>query len=74
MTFATSVTSDRQCFNVPITSDSLYEYDEQFLVRFGNIPNAQAEEGPIPEACITITDDDGQLNKYFAYSIVQLFD
>ena len=59
VTFAASSTSDKLCVNIGIVSDIIDEDDEQFLVRFGNLPNAKAQLGPIPETCITITDDDG---------------
>ena len=62
MTFEASATAGRLCVDIEIIDDSIDEYDEQFLVRFGNIPNAQAGEGPITEACITIIDDDGWLS------------
>ena len=55
--------------NIAIIDDTLDEFDEQFLVRFANLPNAQARLGPIPEACITITDDDGKLKFFFLLPI-----
>ena len=58
-TFMANATGNTLCVNIAIIDDTLDEFDEQFLVRFGNLPNAQARLGPIPEACITITDDDG---------------
>ena len=57
--FMNSSRGSRQCVNIDILSDDIDEFDEQFLVRFGNLPNAQAQLGPIPETCITITDNDG---------------
>ena len=59
VTFVASSTSGRLCVNIDILSDDIDEFNEQFLVRFGNLPNAQAQLGPIPETCITIVDDDG---------------
>ena len=59
VTFVASTTSDRLCVNIPIIDDNADEYDEQFLVRFGNLPNAEAGLGPIPETCVTIVDNDG---------------
>lgn len=59
VTFTASSTNDKLCVNIGILSDVIDEYDEQFLVKFGNLPNAQAQLGPIPETCITIIDDDG---------------
>ena len=49
------------CFSIPIIGDILYEGDEQFLVTFGNLPNEEANAGPIEQACITIVDDDSEL-------------
>ena len=60
-TFAASSTGSMLCVNITLIGDSIYEGDEQFLVKFGNLPNSQAEVGPITQACITISDDDGRL-------------
>ena len=65
ITFPANVTGNTLCVDIGIIGDSLDEYDEQFLVQFGNIPNAQAGLGAIPEACVTIVDDDGKLDLPF---------
>ena len=63
--FPANATGNILCVDIGIIDDSLDEYDEQFLVQFSNIPNAQAGLGAIPEACVTIVDDDGKLNLLF---------
>lgn len=50
------------CAEIGIIDDVIFEGDEQFLVRFGSISNAQVTVGEIPVACVTIEDDEGQFN------------
>ena len=57
--FFDTSTSSRACINISIVRDKIFEGDEQFLVMFGNLPNAEAGVGLIQQACITIVDDDG---------------
>ena len=59
--FFNTTNSSTVCIDVPIVGDTLYEGNEQFLVTFGNLPNAEANIGPIEQACVTIVDDDGKL-------------
>ena len=58
-TFVASSTSARQCVNIDIVDDDIDEFNEPFVVMFANLPNAQAQLGPIPETTVTIIDDDG---------------
>ena len=51
----------RVCINITILDDHVYEGDEQFLVMFGNLPNAEAGVGLIQQACVTIVDDESEL-------------
>lgn len=59
VTFPPSPSGEKLCVDVEITNDFVDEYDEQFLVQFVNLPNAQAGLGPISDTCVTIIDDDG---------------
>ena len=56
--FFDTTNTSRTCVDIPIVEDILYEGNEQFLVRFGNLPSAQAGVGLISQACVTIVDDD----------------
>ena len=53
--------SSRLCVEIMIIDDFIFEGDEQFLVRFGNFSDGRVEVGAIPQACVTIQDNDGQL-------------
>ena len=60
-TFVASPTGGQLCVNITLIGDMRYEGDEQFLVRFTNVPDAMNRVGlgMIPQACVTILDNDG---------------
>ena len=43
-----------------VHDDLIDENDEEFLIKFTNLPNDHCVLGAIPQAYITIKDDDGQ--------------
>lgn len=54
--------------DIDIIPDTLYEGNEQFLVTFGNLPNAQVNVGQFEQACVTIVDDDSKLRNFVSYA------
>jgi hypothetical protein len=60
--FFNTTSSDTLCFDPQIIGDALYEGNEQFLLTFGNLPNEEANAGPIEQACVTIVDDDSKIS------------
>ena len=61
VSFARSDISSRGCAQIVIIDDSLFEGDEQFLLRLRSFSNSQVMTGEISEACVTIREDDGKL-------------
>lgn len=57
--FEPSDNSSRQCINIQIIEDEVYEGDEQFLVNLGAISNDEVIPGDIQQVCVTISDNDG---------------
>lgn len=60
VSFARSDISSRGCVQIAIIDDSLFEGDEQFLLRLRSFSNSQVMTGEISEACVTIREDDGK--------------
>lgn len=60
-TFIASTAGNKLCVDIPIISDVVYEGNEQFIVKFVNVPDAanRVGVGAISQACVTIIDDDG---------------
>lgn len=61
LTFLALTDELRSCYRIPIRDDNITEPDEEFTVRLEPIPSITADnvEFVIPEAIITIVDDDG---------------
>lgn len=59
--FAASSTSSTLCVNISTIRDDVYDKDEQFLVKFGNLPNVDdgVFVGQINQTCVTILDQNG---------------
>ena len=57
--FVASPVGNQLCVNISIFGDILYEGNEQFVVRFVNVPDAanRVGVGAISQACVTINDD-----------------
>jgi hypothetical protein len=60
VSFARSDNSSRGCAQIVITDDSLFEGDEQFLLRLRSFSNSQVMAGEVSEACVTILEDDSR--------------
>lgn len=60
-TFVASAVGNKLCIDIPIISDVVYEGNEQFVVKFVNVPDAanRVGVGDISQTCVTIIDDDG---------------
>ena len=72
LSFPPSSTGNKLCFDVTIISDVIIEGNEQFVVKFLNVPDEanRVDVGEISQACVTITDD-GQY--YFFCLIIILY-
>ena len=57
--FEASDSKHRLCVTFEVYDDLIDENDEEFLVKFTNLPNDHCVLGAIPQAYITIKDDDG---------------
>lgn len=57
--FEVSHLKQRLCVTFEIFDDVTDENDEDFIVKFSNLPNEQCVLGAIPQAYITIRDNDG---------------
>ena len=60
VSFVRSDSSNRGCAQIAIIDDSLFEGDEQFLLRLRSFSNSQVMTGEISEACVTIREDDSK--------------
>ena len=61
-TFVASTVGNQLCVDIPLIGDSIYEGNEQFVVKFVNVPDAanRVGVGAISQACVTINDkEDG---------------
>lgn len=59
--FARLDNSNRECARILIIDDFLFEGDEEFLLRIQPFSNSQIMRGAVPEACVTILEDDSKL-------------
>ena len=57
--FSASVNDDKLCVDVAIIKDFVVEGNEQFVVKFLNVPDEanRVDVGEISQVCVTITDD-----------------
>ena len=63
-----SPSDSRRCAQIAIIDDTLFEGDEQFLVKLQSFSSSQVIVGEISEARVTIIDDDaGTIICLFAY-------
>ena len=60
---------DETCFDIDIIDDSIFEYDEEFLVNFQIAPGSNAQIGTVDSTCVRIIDDDdGTNDTYHLYT------
>ena len=57
--FEASDSKQKLCVTFEVYDDVIDESDEDFIVKFSNLPNEQSVLGAIPQAYITIRDNDG---------------
>ena len=56
-----SPSDSRGCAQIAIIDDTLFEGDEQFVVRLHSFSSSQVMVGEISEARVTIIDNDGMI-------------